>query len=183
MRVIAGEYKGRKLESPAAEERVRPTSDKVKEAVFSMISNNIYGRVFADIFAGTGGIGIEALSRGAARCYFGDKSRESIALIKRNLQTCGIHSEGIVMPGSFERVIAKIEEKVDVFYLDPPFSKDQLLPCINKIVEEDKLAEDGMIICEHDKHDELPDEAAGLIKTKEKKYGRIKVTVYTNTIK
>ena len=88
MRVITGDYKGRKLETPEGWD-IRPTSDKVKESIFNILMNDTYGAVFCDLFSGTGSLGIEALSRGAERCYFCDSSRESIRLTIHNLKHVG----------------------------------------------------------------------------------------------
>ena len=87
MRIIAGDYKGRRLTSPA-DNRVRPTTDKVKEAIFSILTNEIYGSYVLDLFAGSGNLGLEALSRGAEHCWFGDSSRDSIKLIRENVLYC-----------------------------------------------------------------------------------------------
>ena len=87
MRIITGEYRGRRLESPIGYD-VRPTTDKVKEAIFNLLMNDIWDAVVVDLFAGTGNLGLEALSRGAKRCYFCDNSRESLNLIKVNIAKC-----------------------------------------------------------------------------------------------
>ena len=87
MRIITGEYRGRKLETPIGYD-VRPTTDKVKEAIFNLLQNDIYGAVCVDLFAGTGSLGLEALSRGAEKCYFCDNARASLNLIKTNVKIC-----------------------------------------------------------------------------------------------
>ena len=87
MRIIAGEYKGRRLTSPA-DDRVRPTTDKAKEAIFSILTNEIYGSYVLDLFAGSGNLGLEALSRGAEHCWFADSSRDSLKLIRGNISYC-----------------------------------------------------------------------------------------------
>lgn len=101
MRIIAGEFKGRKLFTPK-NDIIRPTSDKVKEAVFSMIAANIVDSVVIDLFSGTGNLGLEALSRGAKRCYFVDKSRASMKIILQNIAHCNQDEKAITIIGDFE---------------------------------------------------------------------------------
>ena len=105
MRVISGEYKGRKLQTPS-DYAIRPTSDKVKEALFSILTDRIYGSRVLDLFSGTGNLGIEALSRGASLCVFGDSSRESIRLIKANIGDIRYNTAGsAVRQGTSEAVL------------------------------------------------------------------------------
>lgn len=177
MRIITGEYKGRRLEMPR-DYNIRPTTEKVKEAIFSMLMQDIPDAVCADLFAGTGNLGLEALSRGAKKCYFGDKSRESIALVKRNIDMCRANDKSVVIPGEYQKVLQRIGEKVDVFFLDPPYKDGLMEDCISMIYELDLLAEDGIIMAEHGKEEELPDVIAGFEKIKERKYGAIVITIY-----
>ena len=177
MRIITGEYRGRKLEAPKGRD-VRPTSDKVKEAIFSILLANVPGAVCVDLFAGTGGLGLEALSRGASRCYFGDKSRESIAIIKRNVLHCGAQDRSIILPGEYQKVLASLREPADLFFLDPPYRAGLMLDCISRISELGLLREDGLIVAEHGKDEELPLEIAGFEKQKERKYGTIRISIY-----
>lgn len=177
MRIITGEYKGRRLEMPY-DNNIRPTTEKVKEAIFSMLMHDIPDAVCVDLFAGTGNLGLEALSRGAKKCYFGDKSRESITLVKRNINMCGANDKAVVIPGEYQKVLQRIGEKVDVFFLDPPYKDGLMEDCISMIYELDLLAEDGIIMAEHGKDEELPDTIAGFEKIKERKYGTIVITIY-----
>ena len=177
MRIITGEYKGRRLEMPR-DNNIRPTTEKVKEAIFSMLMHDIPDAVCVDLFAGTGNLGLEALSRGASKCYFGDKSRESIALVKRNIDMCRANSKSVVIPGEYQKVLQRITEKVDVFFLDPPYKDGLMEDCISMIYELDLLAEDGIIMAEHGAREELPDEIAGFTKIKEREYSSIVITIY-----
>ena len=104
MRIIAGEYKGRRITAPE-DTSVRPTTGKVKEAIFAMLMNDIYDAVTVDLFAGTGNLGLEALSRGARKCYFGDNSRDSLRLIKENIAHCRAEDKSVVIAGSYEKVL------------------------------------------------------------------------------
>lgn len=177
MRIITGEYKGRRLESPR-DNSIRPTTDKVKEAIFSIIAFDVPDAVCVDLFAGTGNLGLEALSRGAARCYFGDKSRESLALVRKNIGICGAQDKSVVMAGEYQKVLSSIREKADIFFLDPPYRDGLMEDCISLIAENGLLAEDGIIIAEHGKEEKLPDEIAGFSKIKERKYGAIIISIY-----
>lgn len=177
MRIIAGDLKGRKLASPK-DKSVRPTSNKVKEAIFSMIANYYYDEVVVDLFAGTGNFGIEAISRGARHCYFGDKSRDSLALIRDNINTCRVQDKSTILAGDYEMVLKRIPEKAQIIFLDPPYEDGLMISCIELIDDLDLLTEDGYIIAEHSFHEKLPEIVGKYKLVKEKKYGKIAVSIY-----
>lgn len=177
MRVIAGEYKGRRLESPQ-DYSVRPTTDKVKEALFSILSEKIWGSRVLDLFSGTGNLGIEALSRGAELCVFGDNSRESLRMIKSNIAHCRAENGARVIPGDFKKILMNLDEKFDIILLDPPYGKGFLQPCFELIGEKKLLSEDGIIVAEHRREEVLPEEFCGFHKVKERKYGVIMLSIY-----
>lgn len=177
MRIITGDFRGRKLETPVSN-NIRPTSDKVKESIFNILSMDIPGSVCVDLFAGTGNLGLEALSRGAEFCYFGDASNESIALIKKNIAICKANEYSRILAGDYSRVLARIDRKVDVFFLDPPYEAGLYEKCFKLIRELDLLAEGGVIMAEHGKRQPLDDEIEGFVKIKEKKYGSIIVDIF-----
>lgn len=178
MRIIAGEYKGRRLESPA-DYSVRPTTDKVKEALFSILTEKIWGSRVLDLFSGTGNLGIEALSRGARECVFCDSSRESLRLIKSNIAHCKAQDGARIVPGDFRKTLANLEGEFDIILLDPPYGKGFLEPAFEIISQQSLLAEDGVIVAEHRKEEEIPDELYGFTKIKERKYGVIKLSIYS----
>lgn len=178
MRIVAGDYKGRRLFMPP-DNAVRPTTEKVKEAIFSMIQFDIEDAVCMDVFAGIGNLGLEALSRGASRCYFCDSSKGSLSLIKQNIELCKAMDKSIVVPGDYTKTIVNMTEKMDIIFLDPPYRKGLMLDCFAKIRESDRLTEGGLIIAEHGDKEILPDELEGYEKIKEKKYGSIVVSIYT----
>ncbi len=178
MRIITGEYKGRRLETPK-DNSVRPTSDKVKEAIFSIIAFDVAESVCVDLFAGTGNLGLEALSRGAKRCYFGDKSRESIALVRRNVNSCGAQEKSIILLGEYQKVLSSLKEQADLFFLDPPYRKGLMIDCIEKIAQGGLLRQNGLIVAEHSKDEVLPDIISGFSKLKERKYGTIIISIYS----
>ncbi len=177
MRIIAGNNKGRKLNTPR-DNQVRPTTDKVKEALFSIIQNHVYGAVVCDLFAGTGTLGLEALSRGATRCYFGDHAGESVKLVKDNVALCKEERNAIIVHGDFLRTLDRIDEKVDIFLLDPPYDKDLLEKAIIAIDEKGLLAKDGIVVAEHTKDVVLPETLGGLEKKKEKRYGTVVLSIF-----
>ena len=177
MRIIAGDYKGRRLETPIGND-VRPTTDKVKEALFSIISPYIGGSIVVDLFSGTGNLGLEALSRGADKCYFCDNSRTSVGIIKRNIKYCNAEEYSVVYAGDFRQSLQKIRDKVDVFILDPPYEAGYYEEAFSIIKELDLLAEDGIIVAEHRSNLELPDELCGFEKFKERKYSHIVLSIY-----
>ena len=180
MRIITGDFKGRRLEMPVGND-IRPTTEKVKEALFSMISGNIYEAVCVDLFSGTGNLGLEALSRGAEKCYFADNSRASLELTKRNIAMCRAEERSTVIAGDYERALSRIAakgEKVDVFFLDPPYKKGLYERCFELIKELEILAEEGIIVAEHKANDEFPEELHGFAKLRDRTYGSIGITIY-----
>ena len=177
MRVIAGDYKGRKLRTPS-DYSIRPTTDKVKEALFSILAEEIYGSRVLDLFSGTGNLGIEALSRGADECVFGDNSRESIRLIKENIAHCGAEDGAVVMPGDFRKLLMNVQGTFDIILLDPPYGKGLMEPCFELIRERGLLSDGGVIVAEHRKEERFPDELQGYRKVKERKYGIVMLSIY-----
>ena len=178
MRIIAGEFRGRRLKTPS-DYSIRPTSDKVKEAVFSIILPYLSEKtVIMDVFSGTGNLGLEALSRGAARVYFSDVSRESLHLVKENIRMCGAEDRSIVLSGDFRSNIARVSEKVDIYLLDPPYADGYILPALDAILDSGKLADGGIIVCEYEHRDGLPAEYGGLEAFKDKRYGKTGVMIY-----
>jgi len=177
MRVITGKYKGRKLEAPSGD-AVRPTSDKVREAIFDLLMNDVYGSKVVDLFAGSGSLGIEALSRGAEKCWFCDRSRESIGFVKRNLRNLGIEDGTVLIQGDYRKALGRIKEKVDIVLLDPPYADGLYEDALALVGSLDLLADDGIIIAEHDAHLALPEKVGGLSIAKTRKYGRTMVSIY-----
>ena len=177
MRIVAGDFKGRKLETPVNND-IRPTSEKVKEGLFSSISSHLYDAVCVDLFAGTGNLGLEALSRGASKCYFGDNSRTSIDIVRRNVAHCKAEEWSVISFGDYEKTLRKIHEPVDIFFLDPPYREGLYQHCFELIEELELLAEDGIIIAEHASRDEFPDEFGCFVKQKDRKYGSQTFSIY-----
>jgi 16S rRNA (guanine(966)-N(2))-methyltransferase RsmD len=178
LRIIAGSLKGRKLKSPRTDD-IRPTSDKVKEAVFSMLIPYIYeGFTAMDVFSGTGNLGLEAISRGAGTVFFSDSSRESMSLIKENVRSCGVLEKAILLSGDYQSNIKRVRQKVDIFFLDPPYANGYLLPAIRAIEEAGNISEDGIIVCEHEHREVVPEEIGSFKMIKTRRYGKTTVTIY-----
>ena len=177
MRIIAGDYKGRKLETPRDNE-IRPTTDKVKEAMFSILIPYIEDAYCCDLFAGTGSLGLEALSRGARFCQFSDKERDSVSIIKTNIEKCNAREYSRLIHGDYMKALKKLEEKVDIFFVDPPYNDNLYIKCLTAIDTLDLLNDEGIIIVEHEKKEVLPDLIGSLLKTKERTYGRTILSIY-----
>lgn len=178
MRVISGEFKGRKLISPEDNQGVRPTSDKVKEAIFSIAMHNLYDGVCIDLFGGSGGLGIEAISRGAKKCYFCDSKRESMKVIKENVKLCKCLERATFLMLDYKSALNKISERADLIILDPPYESGYYEVSLDMIDSLDLLASDGIIIAEHNSRMELPEQVGRLLKTKFRKYGTIALSIY-----
>ena len=131
MRVIAGEARGRSLEALPGTDVTRPTLSQVKEAMFSIVQFDLPGARVLDLYAGSGQLGIEALSRGAARCVFLDENREAVNIIMRNCKACGVFDRSRVNIGEAARYLSACREQFDIVLLDPPFWKRSCLRWIN----------------------------------------------------
>lgn len=178
MRIIAGNLKGRKLRSPKGSE-VRPTTDKVKEAVFDMLYQYTDdGFVAFDLFAGSGNMGLEAISRGASKVFFSDSSRESLALVRENILICQAMEKSVLLNGDFRRNIARVRETIDVYFLDPPYADGFILPALEMIDKTGNIAQNGIVVCEHAYKDALPEEIYGFKCVKSRKYGAIGISIY-----
>ena len=155
MHIIAGKYKNRSISAPSGLE-TRPTSGRLRESVFNICQHNIEGAEFLDLFAGSGIMGLEALSRGAKRATFIDKGRESISAIRRNVQALGVETEATVLQGDAIQRMKKLEEAgmhFDLIYVDPPYGlMDKSDTCSSRVLSEldkgDLLKEGGMLFIE-----------------------------------
>jgi len=177
VRIVAGEFKGRRLLSPP-DKQVRPTSDKVKEALFSILGEKVQGAVCCDLFAGTGSLGLEAVSRGSEKCFFCDNAGESIKLIKENVKACRAEDRSEIIHSDYRKALSKMEVQADIFFLDPPYKKDLWEKSMEMIAELGLLAPGGVIAAEHQRDKELPDEIACFKKTKERRYGTVVLSLF-----
>lgn len=177
MRVITGTARGRKLGELKGQE-TRPTTGKVKEAVFSALQFEIEGRQALDLFAGTGQMGIEALSRGAAGCTFVDRRKDAAQLVRDNLAVCGLDASARVVCADAMEYLASLRTKYDLIFLDPPYADDVLERAIAHIARFDILAPHGIMVAECPAEKTLPALSAPYGIYREYRYGRIKVTIY-----
>ena len=177
MRVISGTARGRKLKEPAGSD-IRPTGDKVKESMFNIIQFDIEGRRVLDLFAGTGQLGIEALSRGARSVVFVDSKPEAVRLIRVNLELCGFTDSATV----YARDALKYpggDETFDLIFIDPPYDSPLAGKALLRIIEFDKLNTNGIIVCESKADYVLPDVPPPYFFHKEYLYGSVKITRYS----
>ena len=175
MRVITGSARGRKLKTPENFD-IRPTTDNVKESVFNIIQFDIEGRRILDLFAGTGQLGIECLSRGASSAVFVDQSREAVKIVKDNLKACGLTGTVVQADAlSFLRTCGKF----DIIFVDPPYDSDLYESVLNTVNSIDILSDGGIIVCESRRERTLPDMSAPYKKRREYTYGKVKLCIYT----
>lgn len=176
MRVITGTARGRSLITLEGED-VRPTTDRVKEALFSIIQFEIEGRTVLDLFAGSGQLGIEALSRGAGKAVFVDNAKKSLEVVKKNLENTGLLSKAVLLNRESISYIRYCDEKFDIVFMDPPYRSGLLQKALDSVSE--CLNIGGIVICEAPKDEELPEEiGGGCLKAKKYNYGKISLTVY-----
>ncbi len=175
MRVITGTARGMTL-STLEGETTRPTSEKVKEAVFSAIQFEIEGARVLDLFAGSGQLGIEALSRGAKSAVFVDSDKAAVRVITSNVKKTGFNDKSEIYTRDYSSFLNMNVSRFDIVFLDPPYSAGILEKALDKV--SDFVDEKGIVICEHPHTSSLPDEAGGLKKYREYKYGKTAVTIY-----
>lgn len=181
MRVISGSARGRRLkELPGME--TRPTTDQVKESIFNIIQFDIEGRKVLDLFAGTGQMGIEALSRGAAHATFVDLAPAAAKIVRENVELTRFNDVSKVVQSDWRGFLFSCREKFDLIFLDPPYRTDMLENAMQTIAAIDILSEHGIMICESPLDKALPELAAPYEKGKEYRYGKIKVTLYRRTV-
>ena len=173
MRVIAGKAKGIQLKTPDGM-LTRPTTDRVKEALFSILQFDLPGTRVLDLFGGTGQLGIEALSRGAKEAVFVDAREEACRLIRENLKRAGF--TGQVVRGDYLTYLDQCREKFDIIFLDPPYAEVFLENALNRITEIDILQSGGIITTERPLGKELPWDFPGYDRSRDYKYGKILLT-------
>lgn len=176
MRVITGSARGRKLVTVEGTEVVRPTTDGVKEAIFSAIQFELEGRTVLDMFAGSGQLGIEALSRGAKEAYFVDSATVSIKAVRENLRSTGFEDRSHVINMPFSAFLKSTRATFDIAILDPPYDLKILQKALPHLV--DKMSENGIIICEHEKECKLPHDLGRFEIAKVLRHSRTSVTIY-----
>ena len=171
MRIISGKYKGKKLNGFNIE-GTRPTMDRVKESLFGMIQTYIPGSTVLDLFAGSGALGLEAISNGAQKCYLIDNNPSSIKIIKENSKNFDEDLE--IINTDYKKFLKTTEEKFDIIFLDPPYRENQMDKALRIIEERELLNENGIVVCEY----EMASPKTNLKLIKEKSYGPKKIKIF-----
>jgi|SRR5690606_6537289 len=180
MRVVAGQAKGLPLKAVPGNS-TRPTTDKVKESIFNMIGPFFDGGTAVDLFAGSGGLGIEALSRGVDHAIFTDKDKKAVETIQANLEKTKFKESAEVYRADAERGLKAMKKngvKARLLFLDPPYHMEKAYGLMGKAAELGLLEDEAIIVCEHERDIELPDETAGFIRFKKELYGNTIISIY-----
>lgn len=171
MRIISGKYKGKKLKGFNIE-GTRPTMDRVKESLFGIIQMKLPNSTVLDLFAGSGALGLEAISNGAQKCYLIDNNIEAIKTIKENSQN--FKEQLVIQNIDYKKFLKTVDEKFDIIFLDPPYQENQMDKALKIIEERNLLNEKGIVICEY----EIGNPKTNLNLIKEKSYGPKKIKIF-----
>ena len=175
MRIIAGSKRGKKMITLEGE-KLRPTTDRVKESLFNILQFRIEGRSFLDLFAGSGQIGLEALSRGASQAFFVDNNRSADTVLRQNIKSTGFESKSEIYIGDYRSFLAHTGNNFDMIFLDPPYLEDMFESALEAAVDYVKLS--GLMVCEHPSKIVLPETVKNFGVHKSYRYGKIMLTVY-----
>ena len=181
MRITGGSSRGRVLASVKGL-NIRPTSSKVREAIFNILGNDITDKNILDLFAGTGCLGIEALSRGALQAFFIDNSHQSVGLIGKNLIRCGFEGSGFVLKQNILKGIVHAEKlrkgSIGLVFIDPPYGRNIIPPVLKDLLRKGILSSKAIVVCESLDSDELPEIIDQLYLFDVRIYGGTKITIY-----
>ena len=180
MRVITGTARGKKLVTVAGNDIVRPTGEKVKEALFSSIQFDIEGRHVLDLFAGSGQLGIEALSRGAEHATFVDINDASLKAVKQNLENTDLSDKAAVYKSDYATFALRCTQKFDIAFLDPPYKAGILEDAVSKVIP--IMSDYGKIFCEHPQELKMPEKISDFSVIKIYRYGKTLITVYKKDV-
>ena len=174
MRVISGKARGTSLYSLEGL-HTRPTTDRVKESMFSIINFSIPDAVVLDLFSGSGALGIEAISRGAKKCYFVENSKQAADIVRKNIEKTNCTENAILKVMDYKAFLNSATEKFDVILLDPPYNKKMCDEALKIIFEKNLLSDDGVIVCETECNEII---TTDFTKKKDYKYGKILLSVF-----
>lgn len=180
MRIIAGEARGRKILSPEGM-NTRPTLDRIKESIFNIIQTRTYGAVTIDVFAGTGSLGLESVSRGAKECYLVDKHPVSFSLLQTNVENLKFTDRcKCLNMDSYEalNMLGRKNIKFDLMFIDPPYKKDMIPPAMDIVSNYNMLMEDGLIVCKIDTSEEIYNGNEQIVLVDHRRYGNTTVCFY-----
>lgn len=178
LRIIGGDLKGKKLHS-VADTKIRPTADRLREAIFNIISFRVRGAIVLDLFAGTGALGIEALSRGAESAVFIDTSRKVLSLIQRNIKSCALGSRAKIVKWDIINnlnCLSPTDRAFDLVFMDPPYNKSLIKASLFNLHRSNSLVKDAHIIVEHSPSEPIPENNPAFKFTDQRKYGKTLVS-------
>jgi 16S rRNA (guanine966-N2)-methyltransferase len=182
MRIVAGSAKGRALAGPkATSKHIRPTADRVRETLFNVLGQWLEGQKVLDLYAGTGALGLESLSRGAARAVLVDSDREALALCRTNTDTLGFASRVEVLAQPVERALETLGRRGDTFNLifaDPPYAARVVETVLEGLGRHGLLAPEGTVVIEHDKREPAPESHAGFERVDQRRFGDTLVSLF-----
>ncbi len=175
MRIISGKHRGRKLAEFAGGE-IRPTADRVKEALFNSLADRVAGACALDLFCGSGSLGLECISRGAERVMFNDRSAQSLAVLRRNLNAIGEGARARITNMDYLAALSSYTVKFDLIFIDPPYREEYGIPALEVISERGLLSSGGVAVYERDRA--FAGSVSGLKITDERKYGKTFLTFF-----
>lgn len=181
MRVITGSARGTRLRTLEGD-HTRPTVERVKEAVFSAIQFEINGRTALDLFAGSGQMGIEAISRGAIHCDFVDSSAAAIAVVRENLAKCRFEEQSATHQLGYDSYLKQTDRKYSLVFIDPPYGQGLALKALRLLQEADRLARHAIVVCETAPEEALPEQVGTLALSKTTKYGNTRIHLYRTAV-
>lgn len=175
MRIISGKNRSVKLYTLDGDEVTRPTLDRIKEPLFNILQFRFEDAICLDLFAGSGALGLEAISRGAKKAYFCEVNRKAQEIIEKNIEKTKSQNEAILIKNDFEKALEKINDKIDICFIDPPYKTDLICRSLEKIIEKKLLNEDAIIVAETDEPERILKEIENLdvTVTDTRKYGRV----------
>lgn len=182
MRIISGTFKGRKLVAPR-NLRIRPTTDRVRESIFNILGAGVSGRCVLDLFAGTGAMGLEALSRGAVSALFIDRSREALNLIRRNLAALDLQGRTRVLKWDIGRNLACLAQspgQFDLAFLDPPYGRQLVMAALVHLKHSGSLTDNARLVIEHSPGETITPAEAGFGLEDQRRYGKTVVSFLSN---
>jgi 16S rRNA (guanine966-N2)-methyltransferase len=181
MRIIAGKFRSRQLTAPKGW-KTRPTSDRLRETLFNVLAPQIEGAVFADLFAGTGAIGIEALSRGARRVYFAENARPPLAALRGNLEKLNVQAEAEVESAGTLPLLRRLLNqgiRLDIVFMDPPYSdRAAYQTTLEFLAEQPILSADGLVVAEHSRREGMPNPMGRLQTSRTIEQGEAALTLF-----
>ncbi|HSB72750.1 MAG TPA: 16S rRNA (guanine(966)-N(2))-methyltransferase RsmD [Candidatus Methylomirabilis sp.] len=180
MRISSGEHRGRRLKSPRGV-RTRPTSEFLRQAIFNTIGGRIRGASVLDLFAGTGAVGLEALSRGAAAATFVERDRQAVASLRANLAALGLTGRARILPSDVLQTLGELQAAGEVFdyvFLDPPYADDQAARCIETLARGTLLSDNGALVAQAFHKTPLPERTGVLLQGWRRRYGESSLAFY-----